>query len=118
MNRPKAHSGHVRFGEMAWFSKWLSVGECWEFTGKSVVDGYGRVKIKGKNLMVHRVMYELLVGPIGEGMTIDHICRNRLCCNPDHLRQMTQLENNQSSPTYKATRVPPHMKGKAIGQQT
>ena len=104
--RPKqlGHSGHPRFGEMAWFHKWLVMGDCWESRGRAVTDGYSQVQINGKTKRLHRAMWELLVGPIPDGMTIDHICRNRGCCNPDHLRVMTQKENNESSPAYRATR--------------
>lgn len=38
-------------------------------------------------------MYELLVGPIPEGLTIDHLCRNTMCVNPDHLEPVTHREN-------------------------
>lgn len=47
----------------------------------------------GKDVLVHRKVYELLVGPIPDGMTIDHLCRNRKCCNPDHLEVVTMREN-------------------------
>ncbi len=43
--------------------------------------------------MVHRVTYETFVGPIPEGLEIDHLCRNRLCCNPVHLEAVTRKEN-------------------------
>lgn len=44
-------------------------------------------------LRVHRVVYELLVGPIPEGLQLDHLCRNRVCGNPDHLEPVTNREN-------------------------
>lgn len=43
--------------------------------------------------MAHRASYEAFVGPIPEGMTIDHVCNVRDCVNPDHLRIATQQEN-------------------------
>lgn len=65
---------------------------CWVWGGTCNRNGYGEIKI-GKTRYVHRVMYELLVGPISQGMQIDHLCRNRACCNPFHLEQVTQQEN-------------------------
>jgi hypothetical protein len=38
-------------------------------------------------------MYQLLVGPIPEGLQLDHLCRNKVCCNPDHLEAVTPKEN-------------------------
>jgi len=56
--------------------------------------GYGRVYLsRRKYLMAHRVVYESLVGPIPEGMHIDHLCRNPRCVNPQHLAVVTRTEN-------------------------
>lgn len=55
--------------------------------------GYGRVHYQGRQRSVHRVVYELLVGPIPPGLQIDHLCRVRACCNPAHLEPVTNLEN-------------------------
>lgn len=62
------------------------ITECWEWTGSRTKAGYGKVSWKGRLVYVHRLVYELLEGPIPEGLQIDHICRNRACANPDHLR--------------------------------
>jgi hypothetical protein len=67
----------------------IDVGDCWEWTGRKNIYGYGRV-VKA---MAHRVVYEALVGPIPEGMTLDHLCRNRACVNPDHLEPTSLKEN-------------------------
>ena len=66
---------------------------CWSWTGHHNADGYTVVGIAGKLLKAHRVIYELLVGPIPDGMTIDHLCRNRGCVNPAHLEPVTRREN-------------------------
>lgn len=66
---------------------------CWEWKGEKNRNGYGRVWIDGKRLMVHRVVYELLVEPIQEGLVLDHLCRNRPCCNPEHMDPVTVREN-------------------------
>lgn len=66
---------------------------CWEWTGKRVNWGYGVVSWEGRFRAAHRVAYELAVGPIPPGLTIDHLCRNRLCCRPEHLEAVTNIEN-------------------------
>lgn len=74
--------------------------DCWEWTGcKSF--GYGRVnlgRVKGASPIVrpsHRVLWELIHGPIAPKMEIDHRCHNRGCNNPGHLRVATHHENNR-----------------------
>jgi len=56
-------------------------------------EGYGTFYLDGRSQKAHRVAYELLVGPIPEGLTLDHLCRVRHCVNPDHLEPVTRLEN-------------------------
>lgn len=71
-------------------------GPCHVFRGnisKGSDGGYGTVGFKGKIVKVHRYVYERDVGPIPEGMKIDHRCRVRACCNPDHLRCVTNQVN-------------------------
>lgn len=76
----------------------LRVGDgCWEWTGRHDRDGYGIVDLPRPNpnrtRRVHRVVYELLVGPIPEGLEPDHTCRNRGCARPAHLDLVTHREN-------------------------
>lgn len=67
---------------------------CWEFTGHRMPgSGYGRVGWDGRLWLAHRVTYTLLVGPIADGMEIDHLCKNKPCCNPAHLEAVTRSEN-------------------------
>lgn len=69
---------------------------CWEWTGAKGKGGYGHLMwpVRGKTDYAHRVSYRELVGPIPEGLVIDHLCRNRACCNPAHLEAVTQRRNN------------------------
>ena len=65
---------------------------CWEWQGAKG-QGYGNFYLHGKFPRAHRYAYELLVGPIPDGLTLDHLCRNRACVNPDHLEPVTQKVN-------------------------
>ena len=69
------------------------LGPCWLWQGAPQKKGYGRVRISGKMLMVHRYSYELANGPIPDGLTLDHLCRTRLCVRPSHLEPVTNAVN-------------------------
>ena len=66
---------------------------CWLWTAGKVPNGYGSFFLNSKTVYAHRVAYELVKGPIPEGLQIDHLCRVRNCVNPDHLEAVTCREN-------------------------
>ncbi len=65
---------------------------CWLWVGR-LEGGYGRTKVVGVHWPAHRVIYTLLVGPIPEGLVLDHLCRVRHCVRPAHLEPITEAEN-------------------------
>lgn len=73
-----------------------SYEECWNWRGYVGPGGYGEIQKGpkgGGHLMAHRAAWEIFHGPIPEGLVIDHLCRNRRCVNPVHLRTCTMKEN-------------------------
>jgi hypothetical protein len=75
--------------------------ECWSWLGRTH-GGYGDFWLNGRGMRCHRASYILNHGPIAPGLVIDHVCRNRSCVNPAHLRAVTPKQNtleNSSSVT-------------------
>ena len=74
--------------------------ECWEWLGAKLVKGYGHFFLGGTRqegnrrwVLAHRFAYEELVGPIPDGLDLDHLCRNVGCCNPAHLEPVSRSVN-------------------------
>ena len=70
---------------------------CWEWTAARQTNGYGSVGVPGekRTALAHRYVYELLVGPIADGLQIDHLCRVKHCVNPEHLEPVTHAVNQR-----------------------
>jgi len=70
-------------------------GECWHWAG-STTGGYGQFYARGKSIYAHRFSFELAHGTIPEGLFVDHVCHQRACVNPDHLRLATTKQNGEN----------------------
>ena len=66
---------------------------CWDWLAYVNSDGYGMFKHKGMMTLAHKASYELLAQAVPDNFELDHICHNRKCVNPDHLRVVTHTEN-------------------------
>lgn len=98
---------------------WASVdfdgeGGCWLWTQKLAPSGYGQFGVGRRAIgtygkkRAHRWAYEHLVGPIPEGLVLDHLCRVRHCVNPDHMEPVTSRENTlrgETRPAINAART-------------
>lgn len=66
---------------------------CWEWQASCLPRGYGRFGLDGVMVLAHRYSYELAVGPIPDGLQIDHLCSNPRCVRPSHLEAVTARVN-------------------------
>jgi hypothetical protein len=99
-----AYHGYVRGKPLRFLRHHCSRGDspfykidengCWiwqrSFIGKT---GYGQISRNDTPMGAHKFFYEEKHGPVPKGMTLDHLCRVRACCNPDHLEPVTRGEN-------------------------
>jgi hypothetical protein len=79
--------------EQRFWEKVQKTDKCWYWTASVTTNGYGQFHIDRRAFRPHRLSYELLVAPIPEGLVLDHLCKNILCVNPQHLEPVTQSEN-------------------------
>lgn len=78
------------------------ISGCWFWIGAGNRNGYGTSCKDNKQAYAHRVVYEYLVGPIPEGLELDHLCRVRCCVNPRHVEPVTPLENMMRGESFAA----------------
>ena len=83
----------------------VSPSGCWNWTRSIGADGYGKVRnpLQRGTTGAHRAVWMQLVGPVPEGMTLDHLCRNTRCVNPDHLEPVTLAENIRRAAAVRTT---------------
>ncbi len=98
--------------QLRFWSKVLKGPGCWRWLASKNGGGYGRIKVKGRLLMAHRVSYELAFGPIPEGYQVDHVrsrgCLFPDCVNPAHLEAVTPGENTRRSGAWEWQRSKTH----------
>lgn len=81
---------------------------CWVFKNRRrprKTGSYNMVRIAGKQVYAHRAMYLQEVGPIPDGLYLDHLCRERRCIRTDHLEPVTHAENIRRAPKTKLTKA-------------
>lgn len=92
LGRPKRPSLEERF-----WPKVDKSGDCWIWTAGMDQKGYGQVcTTDGNRERAHRVSWEMVNGPIGDGQVVDHLCYTTSCVRPDHLRLASPRQNNEN----------------------
>lgn len=81
--------------ETRFFRKLRQVGDCWVWTAATDQSGYGLFQGGDRMIRSHIWSYNFFIGEVPEGLQLDHLCRNRPCCNPWHLDPVTPLVNTQ-----------------------
>lgn len=98
MNNKRIPQKVPRFAKHSRFLSKIRVNlqtECWEWTATLNSEGYGMYFIENNVVRsAHRISYDIFKGLECMGLVIDHICRNRKCVNPDHLREVSNAINN------------------------
>ena len=106
MNRKaRSYGGRLELNDDLIKRFWWKVNktnDCWLWEGALTDKGRGTTGIGGGiTRPAHRVAYELMIGPIPEGLEIDHLCRVPRCVNPSHLEPVTHAENIRRGPKPK-----------------
>lgn len=78
--------------------------DCWLWQGDLSDGGYGRFWFVDRNVQAHRWAYEQMIGPIPDGLTLDHLCRTRRCANPFHTEPCTSQENQRRGTAWEWNR--------------
>jgi len=84
-----------------------SEDECWNWKGSRNIDGYGifsvQIHKKKMKLYAHRVAVKVFRGALNLDLVVDHTCRNKACCNPNHLREVSvRINNTENSNSFSA----------------
>lgn len=74
--------------------------DCWNWQATKSSNGYGLFWINDKNKRAHRVAYEAIFGSIPEELECHHICENKRCVNPFHIKLVTPIEHLELTPTH------------------
>lgn len=88
--------------ERFWDKIEVQPNNCWYYEGHIKGSGYRGFWYKCKEVLAHRFAYEVNKGKIPKGLTIDHLCKNRNCVNPNHLEAVTMKENLLRGNTFQA----------------
>lgn len=83
----------------------IDKGGCWIWQLSKNPDGYASYAINGKYISGHRYFFEEKYGKIPKNGQLDHLCKNRICVNPDHLEVVTQTENIRRGKHTKLTKA-------------
>ena len=78
---------------------------CWEWQGARSGNGYGTLGVDGRTRLAHRLSYQHFIGPIPDGLDLDHLCRVRWCVNPRHLEPVTRSVNATRGETGRVARA-------------
>jgi hypothetical protein len=100
---------------------WANVdrsGECWEWLAAKVGGGYGVTKLFYRTEVAHRSAYRLECGEIPDGLVIDHICHNRACVRPSHLRAATHKQNVENHTGVQSNNRSSGVRGVSLCKQT
>ena len=97
---PSRHSVPARVRRRIWDRVEIrSLSQCWPWKLSTGSHGYGQVgwslgrRHRAAMTTAHRVVWQAVFGPIPEGLTVDHGCRNPICCNPCHLTLRSNPDN-------------------------
>lgn len=99
---PRTPSSKDLTADERFWRKVDKTGPCWIWTAGRDWDGYGIFSDAGRSRRAHRWSYAALVGPIPDGLQLDHLCRNRACVNPGHLEPVESRQNTMRSPVAPA----------------
>lgn len=81
---------------------------CWVWGGRMARNGYGMYSLRDKGVVAHRFAYIDAVSAIPDGLQVDHMCHNRACVNPSHLRLVTNKQNNENPAGLRADNTSGH----------